>query len=102
MTTDDEQQLEARTVAARCVSTCRYLACTGRGSLEPWAHVCLVLGIPKAVPTCAVDGCSEPGALMPRGRRCVAHRPAVPVPGPPTRPSPEWIWPLEYGPEGTR
>lgn len=86
-------------MAARCRASCRFLACTGLGSLEPYAHVCSVLGIPKALPTCGVPECSEPGALMPRGRRCSAHRPAQPVPGPPIRATPEWIWPLEYGPE---
>jgi hypothetical protein len=47
---------------------------------------------------CMIPECDNPGALFPRGRLCLMHRPAQPTPGPPTRPTPEWIWPLEYGP----
>lgn len=48
---------------------------------------------------CGVPDCDAPGVLMARGRRCVEHRPLVPTPGPPTRPSPDWTRraPEDYG-----
>lgn len=86
-------------MAERCRASCRFLRCTGRGDLEAYAHVCSVLGIPRALPTCDAPDCFEPGALMARGRRCPAHRPAQPVPGPPIRATPTWTrrTPADYG-----
>jgi len=95
---------EVRTLAQRCVSTCRHRHCTGLGSLEHYAHVCAVIGIPRAVPTCVVPSCDKPGRLYLGGRLCTVHGPeAVPVPAASTRPTPSDSspWPMrapeDYG-----
>lgn len=75
---------EARSLADRCRASCAWRECTGTGSLAAWAHECVVVGIPVAVPSCSVPSCPEPGRLYLGGRLCEAHGPGpAPVPGEP-------------------
>lgn len=88
-------------MAERCRASCKFRTCTGLGHLETWAHVCSVLGIPAAVPSCVVPECDEPSRLYLAGHLCERHGPPpAPVPGPPIRATPSWTRraPEDYGP----